>query len=188
MAPLVEALATAIEPYLVEPYAFFGHSMGAAVAFELARLLRRRGKAGPLMLFASAARAPQFRRNHVPPAEPTDDQLLSELRQLEGTPRELLDDPLAIRAILPALRADTSLYRHYSYTEEPALACPIRAWGGARDANICREHLEGWAEQTASSFAVQVFEGGHFFLQTAKDEVLARLARELRPLYCPNRD
>ena len=70
MADLVAALGDAIEPYLDEPFAFFGHSMGAIVAFELARLLRRRNRPLPRMLVASGARAPQFRRGHVPPPEP----------------------------------------------------------------------------------------------------------------------
>jgi surfactin synthase thioesterase subunit/glycosyltransferase involved in cell wall biosynthesis len=179
MGPLVDALAAAIGPYLDRPFAFFGHSMGAAVAFELTRALRRRGLASPAVLLVSSARAPQYRRNHVPPPDPPDEELLAELRGLEGTPPELLADAAALRAMLPALRADAALYRHYVYTEEAPLACSIRAYGGSGDPHITAEHLEGWGEQTAGSFAVRFFPGGHFYLRTHHQEIL----RELESLW-----
>jgi len=167
MQPLIDALATAIGPYTVTPFAFFGHSMGAVVAFELARELRRRGLPLPAMLIASAARAPQDRRDYVPPPAPSDEDFLNELRRLEGIPAELLSEPAAMRAILPALRADSALYRNYIYTAEPPLDLPIRAYGGEDDPRIRREHLEAWAEQTTKSFAVRLFPGGHFYLNDA---------------------
>src|SRR5208283_3536385 len=116
MEPLVAALADAIRPYLAQPFAFFGHSMGAAVAFELARLLRRRRQPLPRLLVASGGRAPQFRRGHVPQPEPSDAEFVEALRRLEGTPPEVLDDPDLLRMILPALREDANIYRHYVYT------------------------------------------------------------------------
>jgi surfactin synthase thioesterase subunit/glycosyltransferase involved in cell wall biosynthesis len=179
MEPLVAALADAIQPYLAQPFAFFGHSMGAAVAFELARLLRRRGQPLPKLLVASGARAPQFRRHYTPPPAPGDEQFLEELRRLEGIPRDLIDDPAWMRAILPALRADAALYRKYVYTEDAPLDCPIRAYGGAADSNVRREYLEAWAEQTTASFAVRLFPGGHFYIERCQAEFLAALTADL---------
>ena len=179
MAGMVAALGDAIQPFLHEPFAFFGHSMGAAVAFELARLLRRRRQPLPRLLVASGGRAPQFRRGHVPQPEPSDAEFVEALRRLEGTPPEVLDDPDLLRMILPALREDANIYRHYVYTDEPPLDCPIRAYGGAADPNVRREHLEAWAQQTTAPFAMRVFPGGHFYLQTVRDEFLAVLARDL---------
>jgi len=158
MEPLVAALADAIRPYLAQPFAFFGHSMGAAVAFELARLLRRRRQPLPKLLVASGARAPQFRRNYTPPPAPGDEQFLEEL---------------------PVLRADAALYRRYVYTEDAPLHCAIRAYGGAEDSNVRREHLEAWAEQTTASFAVRLFPGGHFYIERSQAEFLAALAADL---------
>jgi len=178
MGPLVQALATAIEGYLARPFAFFGHSMGAVVAFELARELRRRGMPLPGVLIASGARAPQFRRNSAPRPEPSDEELLEELRRLKGTPEGLLEDPLAAGAILPALRADTRLYRHYTYAEEPPLSCAIAAYGGADDAHVTAAHLEAWAAQTTVSFTLRRFPGGHFYLQRALPELLAAVREE----------
>jgi medium-chain acyl-[acyl-carrier-protein] hydrolase len=149
------------------------------VAFELARLLRRRGQPLPRVLIASAARAPQFRRGHVAAAEPTDEELLAELRRLEGIPAELLDDAALMNAILPALRADTSLYRNYIYREDEPLACPIHAYGGMDDPHIGPHHLEAWREQTTSTFAVRRFPGGHFYLQSSREEFRAALEEDL---------
>jgi medium-chain acyl-[acyl-carrier-protein] hydrolase len=182
MGPLVEALANAMEPYLARPFAFFGHSMGAAVAFELARLLRRRHQKLPKLLIASGARAPQYRRDHVPPAGPGDEQFLAELRRLEGIPHEVLDDPALMRAVLPALRADTALYRNYVYAEDEPLACPIRAYGGVDDPNVLREHLEAWALQTSASFGLRLFPGGHFYLNAGRAALEQALAEELEGL------
>ena len=165
MAPLVEALANAIASYTEQPFSFFGHSMGAVVAFELARELRRRGLPLPRILIASGARAPQFRRDHVPQPDPTDEELLAQLRGLEGTPNAILSDPLALRAILPAIRADVRLYRRYVYAEDAPLACPIRACGGMEDAHVTLQHLEAWREQTTADFEVRQFPGGHFYLR-----------------------
>jgi surfactin synthase thioesterase subunit/glycosyltransferase involved in cell wall biosynthesis len=179
MAAVVAALGDSIQPYLDQPFAFFGHSMGAAVAFELARLLRRRNQPAPRMLVASGARAPQYRRGHVPPPEPSETEFVEALRRLQGTPREVLDNPNLMQLILPALREDAAIYRHYVYAEEPPLDCPIRAYGGAEDPNVSRAHLEAWAQQTTAAFAVRVFPGGHFYLQTHRQEFLAALARDL---------
>ena len=180
MEPLVDALAAAIRPYLDTPFAFFGHSMGAAVAFELARRLRDSGRPGPLCLIAAAARAPRFRLNHVPPPDPGDEELLRQVRSLEGVSTELLDNPDLLAVILPALRADTRLYRHYVYREAPPLDCPIFAYGGTADPNVGEEHLSAWALETSGRFAMRAFPGGHFFPRAALDAFLETLAQDLR--------
>lgn len=180
MEALIEALAEAILPHLGQPFAFFGHSMGAGVAFELARRLRGSGNAMPVRLLVSGARAPQCRLNRTPPPEPGEAELLEQLRRLEGIPREALEDEHVMRLLLPALRADTSLYRTYTYREEPPLACPISAFGGESDPGVAREHLEAWACQTTGSFTLRWFPGGHFYLHGgAAREFLAGLAADL---------
>ncbi|HWQ56282.1 MAG TPA: alpha/beta fold hydrolase [Bryobacteraceae bacterium] len=179
MEPLVEALGEAIMPHIGQPFAFFGHSMGAGIAFELARWLRRRGEPLPAILLASGARAPQYRLNWTPGPEPTETELLEQLRRLEGIPQEALEDPEVMRLVLPALRADTSLYRNYTYQPEPPLACPIRAYGGEADPNVAREHLEAWSHQTTASFALAMFPGGHFYLHSAEADLLAAITQVL---------
>jgi medium-chain acyl-[acyl-carrier-protein] hydrolase len=141
----------------------------------LARELRRRGRPLPRILIASAARAPQYRRNYSPPPPPTDDEFLSELRRLQDI---LPDAPFAPSVLLPALRADATLYRNYVYAEDAPLPCPIRAYGGLDDERITREHLEAWGEQTTAGFAVRQFPGGHFYLRQS-DAFLRALEEDL---------
>jgi len=182
MGVLVTNLADAIDGYLDLPFSFFGHSMGAAVAFELSRELRRRRRPLPCRLIASAARAPQFRRLHVPPPAPTREQFLAELRRLEGIPAEVLDDPAMLRALLPALEADAALYRNYVYHDDAPFDFPISAYGGEDDPNIRAEHLEAWGQQTTGPLAVRLFPGGHFYLNTARTAFVSALEEDLWPM------
>ncbi len=182
MEPLISALGEAIQPYLDHRFAFFGHSSGAVIGFELTRWLRRRNQRLPAALFVSGARAPRFRLGHVPPPEPSEEEFLRELDRLEGLPAEVLKNEDLLRVVLPALRADTAVYRNYVYTEEPPLDCPIRAYGGSDDPNVRREHLEAWAEETTGGFASCILPGGHFFLEIRQAEFLAALAGDLTAL------
>ncbi|MFB3778468.1 MAG: alpha/beta fold hydrolase [Bryobacteraceae bacterium] len=179
MAPLVDAIGEALLPHLDRRFALFGHSMGAAVAFELARWLRRRGQPSPVALLVAGARAPRFRLGHVPPPEPSEEELLRELDRLEGVPADVRQNPDLLRLVLPPLRTDTALYRSYVYSEEAPLDLPIRAYGGADDPNISREHLEAWARETTGDFSVRMFAGGHFFLHTNQTEFLTALSADL---------
>jgi surfactin synthase thioesterase subunit/glycosyltransferase involved in cell wall biosynthesis len=176
---LVSALAGAIAPHIESrPYAFFGHSMGAGIAFELTRLLRDRGLRLPSALIVSAAKAPQYRLGWDPGPEPEDEQLLEQLRRLEGIPPDVLDNPELMRILFPVLRADTSLYRRYVYRPGEPLAIPICAYGGADDPNVRPEHLEEWREQTTARFVRREFAGGHFYFNSSKAEFLAALGND----------
>ncbi|HVG20350.1 MAG TPA: alpha/beta fold hydrolase [Blastocatellia bacterium] len=182
MAPLAQEVARALLPYADKPFAFFGHSMGALISFEIARHLR--GQYGLIMshLFVSACVAPQLRvaipQTHLLP----DDQFTEELYRLNGTPQELLAAPEFMKVVLPALRADFSICETYNYAGEPPLDCPITAYGGSDDKHVKSEHLEAWREQTTSSFAVHLFRGGHFFLHSAGPRFFKALSEELRHL------
>jgi medium-chain acyl-[acyl-carrier-protein] hydrolase len=180
MGGLVQALESAITPHLDHPFAFFGHSMGAAIAFELARSLRRHGKPLPAALHISGARAPQFRLDWTPPPAPNDREFLDQLRRLDGIPAEILDNSEAMQHALPALRADASLYRNYVYAPEPPLPLPIFAYGGRSDPNVRPEHVEAWREQTTAAFMRREFEGGHFFINSASEEFLRALLEDLQ--------
>ncbi len=179
---LTAALAEAMAPYLDLPFAFFGHSMGAAVGFELARELRRAKRPLPLALLVSGARAPRFRLGHVPGAEPSEEDFLKELDRLEGLPAAVRESPELQRVVMPALRADTALYRSYVYSEEAPLEMPVFAYGGRSDPNIRPEHLEAWAKETNASFNLRWFDGGHFFIDSARREFLEALGGDLRAL------
>ena len=179
---LVKLLGPALAGSLKEPFAFFGHSMGALVAFELSRWLRREGRALPRHLFVSGRSAPQLKPTHTPLYNLPNSELLKELQQLDGTPREVLEHPELMELMLPLLRADFSICDTYEYQEAAPLACPISVFGGFEDTDVPRENLEAWREQTSSSFTLKMLPGNHFFLHSNETLLLDLLTIQLRPI------
>lgn len=179
LAPLVEALADAIDPWLDLPFVLFGHSNGALVSFELARTLRARGRPGPAHLFASGRRAPDLpassRSIHALP----EAEFLAELSELGGLPSALLEHRELLALLVPTLRADVSIHETYAFQEQAPLACPITAYGGVADPKVKREQLDAWARHTAGPFVRRMFPGGHFYLQDERDTTLRTLSADL---------
>lgn len=165
---LVEALGPALLPLLDRPFAFFGHSMGALISFELVRWLRRAGAAEPVQLFVSARIAPQLPDPDPPTYNLPEAEFIEEVRRLNGTPDEVLRHEELLRLLLPLLRADFSICQTYQYEEEAPLSCPIRAYGGLKDLTVTRRMLEGWGAQTAGPFVLRMMPGDHFFLHTSQ--------------------
>jgi medium-chain acyl-[acyl-carrier-protein] hydrolase len=179
MPPLVDALAEAIIPYLDKPFAFFGHSMGAKIAFELARRLRNAYGLEPIHLFASGCRAPHIQNPEPPTYNLPEPEFIEELRTLNGTPKEVLEHPELMSLLLPLLRADFEMVQTYEYIPDKPLSTPITVYGGLRDEDITREQLEGWSQHTTSPAAVRMFMGGHFFLNSEQPLVLKLLSQQL---------
>lgn len=177
---LAEASAVALLPHLDAPFSLFGHSMGAFVAFELARLLRRRHGLRPVRLFVSGCRAPHTPRKRPTTYDRPEREFLDELRRLNGTPPEVLDDPELMRVMLPLLRADFEASETYDYTADSPLDCPITAFGGQDDPEATRADVRAWCEHTSDAFTLKVFAGDHFFLHSAQAAVLAALSQQLQ--------
>lgn len=182
MEPLVRAIAGAIEPLLDKPFCFFGHSMGALVSFELARLLRRERRPQPLHLFVAGATAPQSKDAHPVRFDLPEPEFIDVLRRLNGTPREVLENDELLQFMLPTLRADFELLELYEYADEPPFVFPITAFGGLQDKEVSREDLEGWRVQTAANFILRNFPGDHFFLHQDRSRVLWAMSQELNSL------
>ena len=172
MLPLVQALARHLPLDGADrPFAFFGHSLGARVGFELARSLRRQGRPLPAHLFVSACAAPQLplgRPLHMLPK----DALLAELQRRNGISPAILAQPELLDLLLPLLRADLKLVETAVYHSEPSLDCAITAFGGIEDPIVSREALQGWGGQTSGPFEMLFFTGDHFFLRTAEGQLL----------------
>ncbi len=164
------------------PFAFFGHSLGALVSFELARQLRKQGCLGPQLLLVSSHRAPHIpdRDSHIY-ALP-DSAFIEQLRRFNGTPESALQDQELMKLLLPLLRADLEIYETYTYTCEAPLDCTISALGGLDDWRVTREDLAAWKEQASGDFSLRMFAGDHFFLQTAPEAVLQAISQDLRRL------
>jgi medium-chain acyl-[acyl-carrier-protein] hydrolase len=171
--PLVNALADAIIPQLPQTFAFWGHSMGALIGFELARELRRRGRPGPVALFVSGRIAPHTTDPDPPAFNLPEQEFIAELRRLNGTPREVLESPELKELFLPVLRADFELVETYVYEPEPPLACDIYVYGGLQDTGVPAASLKAWQQQTSGTFKVRMFPGDHFFLHTSVELVHA---------------
>ena len=159
------------------PKAFFGHSMGAIIAFEVARLLERTGS-GPVLLFASGRRAPsRYRRETVHLRD--DRGLVEEIRALSGTDQTLLSDEEVLAMILPALRADYRAIETYVCPAGPPLRCPIVAMVGDSDSRVSLDDADAWRLHTSNDFELRVFSGGHFFLDGRRGEVAALVSESL---------
>lgn len=179
--PLVAELADALVPWLDRPYVLFGASMGTLIAFELARVLATTSIGPPAKLLVAAHRAP-----HLPDPGPElhrlpDATFFEELRRLHGTPDEVLAH-LELRALLlPLLRADFTLCETYRFRPGALLPCPIVAFGGVEDAEVTREDLTGWREQTRGTFTLRMMSGDHFFLQRSREALISAISEELMP-------
>ena len=174
---LAERIHAVLRPYRDHPLSFFGHSMGAAVAFETARLLERDGVL-LANLVVSGHRAP--RRHRADEYRWRDDAaILAELRRLGGTDREVFADPELVQMVLPALRSDYHAVRTYRYEPGPDVSCPILALVGDADPRATPDELRPWAEHTTGSFELRVFPGGHFYLDEHRDAVLRLVAGRL---------
>ncbi|MGV2831547.1 thioesterase II family protein [Myxosarcina sp. GI1(2024)] len=176
--PLVKAIATAILPYLDKPFAFFGHSMGGLVSFELAHFIRREYNLEPVHLFISGRRAPQTKDEKPPIHSLPQAEFIQELRQLKGTPEAVLNNNELMELLVPILRADFAVLENYHYTPEALLNCPISVFGGLQDREVQLEQLEAWREQTVGSFSLKMLTGDHFFIHSSQS-LLPELIKQI---------
>jgi surfactin synthase thioesterase subunit len=177
---LLEELSTSLPSGWWEaPYLLLGYSMGAVLAFELARHLRRRGLPGPERLLVAACKAPHLLARSKPIHQLPDEEFLARIRRFGGTPEAVLGNPDLLAMLLPVLRADFELLGSYRYQEERPQACPLVTYGGRRDPHASRAELAAWREHTAGEHVLRLFEGGHFFMHDARERVQATLARDL---------
>ncbi len=177
--PLMTAIVTAMRPHLTVPFALFGHSMGALLAFETAHRLEREGF--PCMkLIASGCRAPHLPSLDEPVSHLPDDLLIGEMRRFDGTPKEILLDREILDLVLPAFRADLAICERYvpPSGREP-LSCPITAFGGLQDAEVGGAAIVGWKAYTNAAFTHRMFAGGHFFVNDERATVLRALSIDL---------
>jgi medium-chain acyl-[acyl-carrier-protein] hydrolase len=159
---LCDALVPALGCYLDMPFAMFGHSMGAIIAYESARRLEARGQV-PVRLFASGHRAPHLPLRRKRAFDLSNQAFRERLRELNGTPEDVLRNPDLMELVLPRLRDDFELSETYE-RQQARLICPITALGGSEDREVSRSDLEGWRLVTTADFDVKMFAGDHFYL------------------------
>jgi medium-chain acyl-[acyl-carrier-protein] hydrolase len=184
MASLCDALIPAIEPLLDgTPIALFGHSMGARIAFELAHRLDGR----ITRLFASGAPAPGVRLRYGatgdprPTAQLSDAEFTQRLRDLGGTPTEILDNRELMERVLPVVRGDFMLVERYQVDPSIRVACPITVFAGIDDPGATPAAAVAWELRTTSSCRLVEIDAGHFFLDSHRDFLLRQITHDLAP-------
>ncbi len=179
LAGLVQGLLSELAEHLDKPFAFFGHSLGAIVAFEVACALRARQLPTPVALLVSGRGAPQLPRREAPIHQLPDAPFIDALRRLGGTPEPILQHQELMQVLLPVLRGDFSIAETYVYSERAPLDCPISAFGGDEDTGVSRADLAAWQLQTSQPLSVRLFAGGHFFIHTDRDGLLEAVSADL---------
>ncbi len=176
---LVRATGQALLPFFDKPFCFFGHSMGALIAFELAREIRREYGLSPRHIFVSGRRAPTIPLQHKTIHDLPQKEFIERLRDLNGTRPAVLEFTELIELLLPMLKADFAICETYVYKHDEPLNCGISAFGGLEDGHVKREHLEAWRQQTVREFKLRMLPGDHFFLHSSQEVLLEIMFREL---------
>ncbi len=176
----VQILEHAIYPKLRNPFAFFGHSLGAFISFELTRRLSKQYGLEPVHLFVSGIRAPQIASSNPPMHHLPESAFLAELgRRYSGIQEEILQNPAIMQELLPGLRASFEMYESYKYMTGDLLDCPITAFGGLEDDTVRQADLEAWRYQTKCAFTLRMVPGNHFFIHFERQHFLRTLYNEI---------
>lgn len=179
LSVLVRQIAAVIVAEPRRPFAFFGHSVGALVAFELTRYLSLGRYAMPQRLFVSGAEGPQCRMTIERLDEHDDQKMIDTLLRYKGTPPEVLQHRELMTLLAPAIRADFALAADYEYRAGPLLDLPITAFAGRDDDETLPDAVDAWRRETRGPFQVHWFDGDHFFIHSHQRQVVARLNAEL---------
>jgi len=184
LGDLVSALAACMGAWTSLPFAFFGHSMGGLLCFELARALEAGGRPVPEHVFVSAAGVPHLPET-MPLHELPDVALLRALVRLNGLPPEVLRNPELLVHALPILRADLQVCERRSLEPGSPLMAPLSVYGGAGDARVGPERLSAWRSLAGAAYRERVFRGDHFYIKPQRAALLASIGGELGALIRP---
>lgn len=179
MYHLTESIATALGPFLDKPYAFFGHSVGALVAYETASRIQSAGKLLPMRLYVSAHKAPHEAHEKYPMYTLPDAELIGKICELGLVPDDVLQDTELLDFILPPLKADFEISETYTYQSCPPLPFGITALGGRDDPLLNEVDLLAWESYSTEPLTTRTYSGDHFYTVSRQDELLRDITHEL---------
>jgi amino acid adenylation domain-containing protein len=179
MPELSDQIVHALSAYLDKPFALFGHSVGALVAYEVTRGLEEKGSPLPVRLLVSAHKVPHDALEEEPMYNLPDQELVQKIIDLGLVPAEVLENKELIDFILPPLKADFEVSETYKYTERNPLPVAITAMGGEGDTLLSPEDLDAWKEYSSLSFQSFLYKGDHFYTETLQKEVLKDISQWL---------
>jgi len=178
---LIDGLMQGLAGEITTNYAFFGHSMGALIAYEFVRRIHRERRQTPVHLFVSARRAPHLPLTEGPYHKLPDSAFVDVLvNRYNGIPQAILGEPDLMQLFLPILRADFTLLETYNHIPGEPLSEPITVFGGLEDRIVSQADLSAWKQLTRGAVDVHMMSGGHFFLQSAPEPMLRIMAAALR--------
>ena len=178
---IVDELVLGIARDLPETFAMYGHSFGALVGYEVARLMSGSLGRAPIQLVVGACRPPDALLDRPPLHAASDDRIVEYLASMSGTADELTADPAVRALVLPGVRADLEALETYRHVPGAPVRVPITAIAGADDASLRPAEMRGWAHHTASPFRLATVPGSHFFLRTSRAAVLDVIVGAFRP-------
>lgn len=167
---MADALAGVLARSVAAPFAFFGHSMGATIAFETIQRLARDHLPHPVRLFASARKGPACHRpgqRHLA----NDEAIIAYLRKLGGCEAEVFQQPQLLPLLLPIIRSDFKLGETWAPPPDARVDCPITAFVGDEDPEVTIEEAASWG-RASDHFEMRVFRGHHFYLLDHRSEVI----------------
>jgi medium-chain acyl-[acyl-carrier-protein] hydrolase len=172
-------IADTLEPVLDRPYALFGHCLGAVLAYEATRILKSRGAAQPVHLFASGARGPHFGIPIGDVKSMNNEQFIDHFNQVYGASMDILRNPQLGPLVLPVVKADAYMTQEYRYLPGPPVDYDVTVIAGEKDGDVNLEQMQGWTQHTTAKVTTRFYEGNHFFFLERSPQMLADIAKVL---------
>ena len=179
LVSLAEAIAAALHPYAWAPYAIFGHSMGALLAYEVATRMDNSAKRQLCKLFVSGSRPPFVPPKRPPVSHLPNPEFIERLREMQGTPEEVLSHPELMELMLPVLRSDFAMCEQYCLQQPYRLHIPITVLAGEQDEDATETDMLPWSLLTRETFRSLRFAGTHFFVREQEAAIVQAISTEL---------
>ncbi len=180
---LLTGLHDELAPWLDAPHVMFGHSFGGRIAFEMTQMLNREGRETTRQVIISGCRSPGYPQSLPMMHLLSDHDFLDAIREMVGTPPEVLENPAIMQIMLPALRADMMLSETWGDRHSTPIRAPIHAIVGQGDAIENRASMSGWAAHTTAPFDLSEIPGTHFNISETPELFLDTVQQALRDVH-----